>query len=110
MLPPPEPKVETWRARIRLLAEDVVVVRVLKTMAFLFKIWVLLAVCAPYTAKTWVLYPLLGMAIVDVVVVEMSLSTSAALLTAHLAIVWWLRRTGSLCSRPGFEEPLHWHE
>jgi len=96
--------------KLRSLGDDAVAVRMLKTVAFLFKTWVLLGVCAPYAVKGWVLYPLLGVAVVDVAVIEVSLSTSWALLAAHLVLVWWLRRVGGLCSRPGFEEALHWHE
>ena len=110
ILPPPASRGRTWLVKLRSLGDDAVAVRMLKTVAFLFKTWVLLGVCAPYAVKGWVLYPLLGVAVVDVAVIEVSLSTSWALLAAHLVLVWWLRRVGGLCSRPGFEEALHWHE
>ncbi|GAB7338222.1 hypothetical protein MBLNU457_4558t1 [Dothideomycetes sp. NU457] len=110
MLPPPEPRVRTWEARIRSVAEDAVVIRTLKAMVFLLKIWVLYGACAPYTARGWVLYPLLAVAVVDVAVVEGSLVMSGALLAAHMVIVWWLQSIGRLCARPGFKEAMNWHE
>jgi len=110
MLPPPEPRPRTWNAWIRSMGEDAVVVRVLKVLGFLVKIWVLYGVCAPYTARGWVLNPLLAAAVLDVVVEHGSFVMSGALLAAHLVIVWWLRRIGGLCARPGFGEAMDWHD
>lgn len=110
MLPPPEPRPRTWEARIRSLAEEAVVVRALKALAFLLKIWILHGACAPYTARSLVLYPLVAVAVVDVAVVEGSLLMSGTLLAAHLVIVWWLQRTGNICTRPGLGEAIKWHE
>lgn len=92
------------------MVEDAVVVRSMKALAFLIKMWVLLGACAPYTARGWVLYPLLAVAVVDVAVVEGGLLMSGALLTAHVIIVWWLRRLENFCAKTEFGEAMKWHD
>lgn len=67
---------------------------------FVAKLLVLSLPCAPYATKAWLLYPLLGVAALDLGILPFDLRRSVLLLGVHLAVVFVAHQHGYRCERP----------
>jgi serine/threonine protein kinase len=73
----------------------------LKVFLFGFKLFLLSYPCSPFAAKAWLVYPLMGLAILDLTVWKASTTESLLLMVMHVLIVGMARRWSVLCSGNG---------
>lgn len=98
MLPPPPER--PIANRVMRVASQPATVHSIRASLFIAKLLVLLLPCAPYAANAWLLYPLLGLAALDVGIMGFDVQRSLLLLGVHLAAVMLASQRGSLCERP----------
>ncbi|KAF2482415.1 Ca2+/calmodulin-dependent protein kinase [Neohortaea acidophila] len=96
MLPPPPPSttdkiLNTLRAPTAL--------SIMRCLIFLAKLCSLLLPCSPYAVNAWVLYPLLGLAALEMVLPNFAFRRSVLLLGLHLALLSVALQRGRLCQR-----------
>jgi hypothetical protein len=92
--PPPERPIITGLARIVHQPQTATAIR---AALFLLKLLSLMMPCAPYAAKAWLLYPLLGLAALDLGLLHFSLRRTLALVTIHTVAVILASQRGRLC-------------
>jgi serine/threonine protein kinase len=72
-----------------------------KVFLFGFKLFLLSYPCSPFAAKAWLVYPLMGLAILDLTVWKTSTKESLILMVVHVLIVGMAGRWSVLCSGGG---------
>lgn len=95
MLPPPpeRPIIDGFgRAAFHPLTE-----RLWKVALFFVKLLCLSIPCSPYATSPWILYPLVGLAAMDLGLVNTTSKQSASLALVHVVIVLVASRRGRLC-------------
>lgn len=101
MLPPPQhpPSILTQLYHI---SHHPMTITLLRTTLFLIKVFSLTVPCTPFTTSAWVLYPLLGIAALDLGIMEWDFRRSVLLFVAHVVVVFVAEQNGRLCERgPG---------
>lgn len=106
MLPPPPPQ-GAITTRIVRFAHEPTTIQGFRIGLFIAKTLLLFLPCAPYAVNGWLLYPLLGLAGLDVGAVAFDLRRSLLLLGVHVAIVVLTLQHSRFCERPAmvWEEP-----
>ncbi|KAH0337531.1 kinase-like protein, partial [Aureobasidium melanogenum] len=95
MLPPPPP------LQARRLTTHLSPLLCFKVLLFGLKLFLLSYPCAPFAAKAWFLYSLMGLAILDLTVLKTGTRESLLLMALHVLIVVMARRWSMLCSGNG---------
>jgi serine/threonine protein kinase len=95
MLPPPPPR--PIADSILRFARQQATINGFRASLFVIKLLVLTLPCAPYAANAWLLYPLLGLAALDVGILPFDLWRSLGMLSVHIAAVVMAPR---VCERP----------
>ncbi|GAB1737723.1 hypothetical protein NU219Hw_g2135t1 [Hortaea werneckii] len=98
MLPPASDRVPAYWFPRRL--QSPAAISGLRASLFVVKLLVFSLPCAPYAANAWLLYPLLGLASLDIGILDFNLRRSLALLAIHLAVAWLAWQRGGLCDVP----------
>ncbi|CAK4032566.1 Ca2+ calmodulin-dependent kinase [Lecanosticta acicola] len=95
MLPPPPDKpMYTWLVRI---THEPRITTCLRAIFFLGKLLSLSLPCAPYATNLWLLYPLVGLAALDLGLLDFSLRQSLILASVHFATIYVARQHSRLC-------------
>ncbi|KAI5370700.1 putative serine/threonine-protein kinase, active [Septoria linicola] len=103
MLPPPEPR----STKIGSITRNEHFGKTLRAAFFLVKLLMLSLPCTPYSPSQWVLYPLLGLAALDLGLITITTRTSVLLLVLHVAMVFTLRQSNRLCEAG---KPVIWDD
>ncbi|KAI7087172.1 kinase-like protein [Hortaea werneckii] len=98
MLPPAPDQVPAYGIPRRL--QSPAAISGFRASLFVVKLLVFSLPCAPYAANAWLLYPLLGLASLDIGILDFELRRSLALLAVHLAAAWLAWQRGGLCDVP----------
>lgn len=98
MLPPP-PQPPSILTQLYRLSQSPLTVTLVRTALFLIKILSLTLPCTPFTTSAWLLYPLLGVAALDLGIMEWDLRRSVLLFVAHGVTVFVAWQHGRLCER-----------
>lgn len=96
MLPPPEQSL-TLRARLTKAVQQSPIIEITKILVLYGKMVSLTMPCTPYAPKVWLLYPLLGLAITDLILFGRDVRASVLLLSVHVAVVVVARQHERLC-------------
>ena len=94
MLPPPD---HSSRTALAIAAVNPTTIKPIKVLIFFGKIVSMVMPCSPYAVKSWVLYPLLGLSVLDLGFLGPQMRVSALLMVAHIAAVVLARQHGRLC-------------
>ncbi len=95
LLPPPPERPETpWSLALTLNPSALTAIR---GGLFLSKLLSLLLPCSPYAASPWLLYPLLGLAAIDLALPALTYRWTLLLLVIHIAIGSLAAHRGQLC-------------
>jgi serine/threonine protein kinase len=97
MLPPPPPQTAFAQALAYIFHPPTTTIPAIRCAIFLIKAISLFAPCAPFVASSWLLYPLLALAAVDLGVLSFRWDTSWTLLAVHLGVVYVASQRGKLC-------------
>jgi hypothetical protein len=76
----------------------------LKVFLFGFKLFLLSYPCSPFAAKAWLVYPLMGLAIMDLTIWKTNTKGSLMLMLVHVLIVGMAGRWSVLCSGSRWKE------
>lgn len=95
MLPPPQQR-PIVNAMYRTLHHPITR-PLLSTLLFLTKLAILALPCSPFSANTWLLYPLFGLAALDLGLLGFDMRRSVILLAFHAVVVYTARQHGMLC-------------
>ena len=98
MLPPPPEELQLYH-RVFRLAQRPHALTALRAIVFLAKLLSLMLPCSPFAASTWILYPLLGLAALDLpgFFLVFDLRRSLLLLGMHVTAVAFAGQRGRLC-------------
>ncbi|KAF2767289.1 kinase-like protein [Teratosphaeria nubilosa] len=99
MLPPP-PARPTLHRLARMM-HDPATISAFRATLFVLKILILTRPCAPYAPNAWLLYPLLGLAALDLGILHWDIRRSLVLLAVHVAAVVGARRFRVQCEASG---------
>ncbi|TKA21986.1 hypothetical protein B0A50_08484 [Salinomyces thailandicus] len=100
MLPPPPPQHQLARSLLRAVQQPDLAITGFRAGLFLAKLISLFMPCAPYAPNSWLLYPLLALAALDIGLLEFDVRRSLGLVSVHVAVVWWAWRRDGLCEGP----------
>lgn len=92
--PPPERPIISWVHRF---VHEPRLVIVLRATLFVAKLMTLSIPCTPYAANPWLLYPLLGIASLDLGLLPFGIRQSLVLTGAHVVFVLIASQHGRLC-------------
>ncbi|KAI4746742.1 kinase-like protein [Aureobasidium sp. EXF-12298] len=92
MLPPPPP------TQPRRLATRLSPLLCFKVFLFGLKLFLLNYPCSPFAAKAWLLYPLMGFAILDLTIWKTNTRESLVLMVVHVLVLAMARRWSMLCN------------
>jgi serine/threonine protein kinase len=70
----------------------------LKVFLFGFKLFLLNYPCSPFAARSWLVYPLMGLAVLDLTVWKTNIRESLMMMVVHVLVVAMARRSSVLCS------------
>lgn len=104
MLPPPPDR--RLASRLSRIARSSKSITGFRAVVFLAKLLSLTLPCSPYTANPWLLYPLMGLAAVDLGLLDFNLRRSLLLLGLHFTTVVLARQHGRMCEG----KVMIWHE
>lgn len=100
MLPPP-PAPFTTLQYIYHLAHHPLIIVLFRTTLFLVKVLSLTVPCSPFTTSSWLLYPLLSVAALDLGLMTWDFRRSVLLFAAHVVTVVVAQQHSRLCARRG---------
>ncbi|SMR44549.1 unnamed protein product [Zymoseptoria tritici ST99CH_3D1] len=92
--PPPDRPIFSGFARLLYQPQTVIASR---AALFLAKVLSLSMPCAPYAANAWLLYPLLGVAALDLGLLQFSLRRTLVLVTIHVVVIMLAAQRARLC-------------
>nr|POF17887.1 putative serine/threonine-protein kinase iksa [Quercus suber] len=98
MLPPPPARPVT--DRLVKLSQHLTLATGLGTLLFIAKMLMLFVPCSPFATTSWIMYPLLALAALELGVLRFDLARSIATAVMHVAIVVIASRNGTLCEMP----------
>jgi hypothetical protein len=101
MLPPP-PETPTFLSRLIRLFHHPLTVTLFRCALFVIKLLSLTFPCNPFATSIYLLYPLLGVAALDLGLMKFDLRRSFLLFGAHLVTVIVAGQYGRLCEDGGF--------
>ena len=96
MLPPPPEEQRVASPMLRIVQQPNFTAA-LRATSFVIKLLSLTLPCSPFAANAWLLYPLLGLAAVDLGIFAFDLRRSFLLLGLHVTTVVLARQHNSLC-------------
>ncbi|KAK3115847.1 putative serine/threonine-protein kinase iks1 [Teratosphaeriaceae sp. CCFEE 6253] len=97
LAPPPVPG---FAGRVVRIIQHPVTLNSLRALTFVTKLLILFLPCAPYAASAWLMYPLLGLAALDVGFLRFDLRRSLLLFGIHVAAVIVAAQHGHHCEHP----------
>lgn len=106
MLPPPRPR-PTLASRFLHLAHHPVAKHTLLAGLFALKVMALTGPCMPFAPKPWIMYPLLGVAVLDLGTFGFDGWRVFVLFAAHFTALWLARESGGFCESIE-RAPLSW--
>ena len=104
--PPASPQRPIVESGLHILGHPTAMLSI-RTFLFAVKVLSLFLPCSPYAARSWVLYPLLGLAALDMGILRFGIRQSLLILGVHFAAVIVAYQHGCLCERPAmvWEDP-----
>lgn len=99
MLPPPPGPDEAPKAKTATFAQSTSVLATVRATLFLAKVLSVMLPCSPLAANAWLLYPLLGLAALDLGLPVVSFYNSLVFTSIHTAVILVAIQHDRLCER-----------